>query len=365
MREGKFGTHEAIWLLTITISAKVFFSGPSLVATIVGTAGWYMSLISACVAFLALMLIFALLNLYPGKTLMEIYDTIFGTFGGSLFSLTLFTVLFVSVVVPLREFIDVLKVYVLPASPPSYLLAIFISVISTMAFLGLETLARFAKLVAYVLLSGYVIVILLSSQLYEIYRLFPVLGYGLGKTVLQGVLRSSSYGEIVIIGIIIASVHNIKYAKRAAGISLVLSAIITSTALLAFSLAFPYYTGQEITAPIYLMASLIEYGKVIQRIEPVFFFVWIISTVISVAVLFYASLIVYLHVFRLDDKRPLIIPFGIIMLELAMVPISTTQLINNQVQLLREYGGIFFFLPPAIALAVAKLRGLKGGTSNA
>jgi len=51
IKDGKFGVHETIALLTITISAKVFFSSPSIVAAKVGTAGWYMTTISGFVAF--------------------------------------------------------------------------------------------------------------------------------------------------------------------------------------------------------------------------------------------------------------------------------------------------------------------------
>jgi len=157
----------------------------------------------------------------------------------------------------------------------------------------------------------------------------------------------------------VSSLHGTKHAKRAAYTGLALSGLIVSSALLAFSLVFPYYTGQEITAPIYLMASLIEYGKFIQRIEPVFFFVWNISTVISVAVLFYLSLVVYSHVFRLDDKRPLIIAYAIILFALCMIPASITQ-VAGMVGQLREYGWIFFYIPPVITLLVASIRRKRG-----
>ena len=356
IKDGKFGVYEAVWLLTITITAKVFFSSPSLVAVVAGTAGWYMTLVSVGGAFIALVLLCALLKRFPGKNLLDIYEAVLGKPIGVFFSLLLFAILFVTAMANLREFIDVLKVYVLPASPPSYLLILFISVASVLAFLGLETLARFSKLIAYILLAGFVIVLILAIPLYESHRLFPILGHGLWDTISHGLRRSSAYGEIIIIGIMVNSLHGAKHAKRAAYTGLALSGLIISSALLAFSLVFPYYTGQEITAPIYLMASLIEYGKFIQRIEPVFFFIWNISTVISVAVLFHLSLVVYSHVFRLDDKRPLIIPYAIILFALCMLPMSITQVTGIMVQFLREYGWIFFYIPPAITLLAANIR---------
>jgi spore germination protein (amino acid permease) len=361
IKDGKFGVSEAVWLLTITITAKVFFSSPSMVATITGTAGWYMTLVSAGATFIVLLLLCSLLKRFPGKNLMDIYEVVLGKSIGMFFSLLLFAVLFITAIANLREFIDVLKVYALPLSPPSYLLILFISIISVLAFLGLETLARFSKLVAYILLAGYVIVLILAIPLYESHRLFPILGHGLWNTISHGLQRSSAYGEVIIIGIMVNSIHGAKHAKRAAYIGLALSGLIISSALLAFSLAFPYYTGQEITAPIYLMASLIEYGRFFQRIEPVFFFIWNISTVIAVAVIFYLSLVVYSHVFRLEDKRPLIIPYAIILFSLCMIPASITQVTGISVQLLREYGWAFFYIPPAVALLAAIIRKKERG----
>ncbi len=47
IQEGKFGIAEAMWLVVFTSAAKVFFYQPATVAALVGTAGWYMTLISA------------------------------------------------------------------------------------------------------------------------------------------------------------------------------------------------------------------------------------------------------------------------------------------------------------------------------
>jgi len=364
IKDGKFGGHETITLLTITISAKVFFSSPSVVAAKVGTAGWYMTLISAFIAFLATVLLISLLSIYPNKTLMEIYEIVYGKVVGKILSLILFTTILITVATNSREFIEIMKVYDLPQSPPSYLLILLFVTASVLAYWGLETIARFSKLMAFFLLLVYISVLLLSMKLYEPHRLFPILGNGLDTTVLTGIQRSSVYGEIIIIGVIIGSLHGIKYAKRAAYLSLIFSASIVTTALLAFSLAFPYYTGEEITAPIYLMVSLIEYGEFIQRIEPLFFFLWNISTVISVAALFYVLIIIYAYIFELDDKRPIIIPLGIIVVFLALIPQNIIQLTNGIVNMIRSYGWAFYFIPPVITLAIAKIKKKYGGSSQ-
>ncbi|MTI95468.1 MAG: spore gernimation protein [Firmicutes bacterium] len=364
IKDGKFGVHETIALLTITISAKVFFSSPSIVAAKVGTAGWYMTLISGFVAFLATVLLIRLLSLYPNKTLMEIYEIVYGKAVGKILSFILFASILATVAANSREFIEIMKVYDLPQSPPSYLLILLFLVVGVLAYWGLETIARFSKLMGFILLLAYISVLALSLKLYETHRLFPILGYGLETTFLTGMQRSSAYDEIIIIGVIIGSLHGIKHAKKAAYLSLALSVSIISTALLAFTLAFPYFTGEEITAPIYLMVTLIEYGEFIQRIEPIFFFLWNFSTVISIAVLFYVLVILYAYIFELDDKRPIIIPLGIIVIFLALIPQNIIQVTVGIVNMIRSYGWAFYFIPPVVTLVVAKITKRYGGRTQ-
>lgn len=50
IKEGKFGVQEAICLTWITIVSKVFFSSPAVLARLIGSTGWYATLISAAVA---------------------------------------------------------------------------------------------------------------------------------------------------------------------------------------------------------------------------------------------------------------------------------------------------------------------------
>ncbi|MGE5613739.1 MAG: GerAB/ArcD/ProY family transporter [Bacillota bacterium] len=363
IKEGKFGTHEAVSMLAITIIAKAFHSSPSAVADKVGTAGWYMTLTSSSTAFVALVITFSLLGRYPGKNLMDTYIAIFGKFVGKLFALPLLIVLFFTAAVNLREFVDILNVYIFPESPPSYLILLFMTIVAALSFMGLEIIARYSKLVAYILLTGYVALLILSLRLYRVDYLFPILGHGLRNTVINGLQRSSAYGEIIIAGIIVNSLNGTAYAKRAAYIGLAIAGIIISSALLAFSLVFPYFTSREITAPIYLMSSLIEYGKFIQRIEPLFFFIWNTSTVISIAVYFYISMLIYSHIFNIDDKRPVIIPLAVILVFLSLYPARMTQVTSGLVGILRDTGWIFFFVPPTLAFIVSLFKG-KGGKSS-
>ncbi len=365
IKEGKFGVQEAVSLLVITSVAKVFYTSPAMVMKVAGTAGWYMTLVSAMVAGIGFIPLWFLLKRFPNKNIMDIYDIVLGRIGGFIFSLVLFLLILATLTANIREYTEVLVVYIFPLSPPQYLITLLFVVIILAAYLGLETIARLSKLFGGILLLGLMAVLLLTMQNYDINHLFPFYGYGVKAILSNGFLRSSAYGDLIIISIIVKSLQGISHVKKAGSLSLIITAAIIPIVILAFSLSFPYDTGREVTAPMYLMTTLINYGPFFQRLESIFLYIWNISLMISSSALFYMLLMVYSHMFNIKDKRPMIVPLAIILFSLTLMVENISRLITVYLQLLRTYGWVFFFLPPTFALLIAIIKGKKGDAESA
>ncbi len=361
LKEGKFGTHEAVCLITITITSKMFFTSPGILANILGTAIWYMTLLSAATAAVGFTFVYLLLKRFPGKNIVEAFEASLGRFCGFIFSFLLAMLFMLNASAIVREFVEVLKVYVLPLTPISILVGTFVAVVAVASFLGLEAIARYAKLSAYILLASFIAVLMLASQKYETFRMFPIFGHGLEKTILHGLVRSSFYGEVLILAVVAGSLQGTKYVKKAGYLSLVLSGILVSSALLVFTLTFPYYTGAEITAPMYQLTAMIDYGRFLQRLEPIFLFIWFISSFISVTAIFYTSVSLYCKMFRIQDMRPIIFPFAIILFTVAMIPSDITTAAIEYIHRSREYGWTILYIPPLIALimSIVRKKGVK------
>lgn len=364
IKEGKFGTQEAVSLVVITIVNKLFYTSPSLLAKVVGTTGWYLTLISAGTAMVGFTFIYLLLKRFPGQNLPEIFESVFWAPIGFILSALLAIFLLVSTAIGVREFTDVLKIYTLPLSPPSFILGILVSGILVLNLLGLESMARFARLSALALLLTFFSVLLLGAQNYDSHNIHPLFGYGLGRTILQGLSGSSQYGEVILLAIFAGSLQGVNYLKKAGYISIAISGLLISTGLLAFTLTFPYYTAPEITAPMYQMATLIDFGRFLQRIDPLFLFVWIISAFISRSLLFYGFASLYCKIFRIQDTRPVIISSSIILFTLALIPQDMISLVLFYFQIIRNYGWIIFYLLPFTALIIAGLK-KQGGVGDA
>jgi len=356
IREGKFGTHEAVCLVTITITAKMFFTSPGVLADILGPSTWYMTLLSASTAAVGFTFIYLLLKRFPGKNIVEAFEASLGRFFGFIFPFLLVLLFMLNASAIIREFVEVLKVYVLPLTPISILIGTFTTVAALVSFLGLETIARYAKLSAYILLGSFIAVLILASQKYETFRMFPILGHGIAPIIRHGLARSSFYGEVLILAVAAGSLQGAKYVKKSGYLSLVISGIMVSSALLAFTLTFPYYTGAEITAPMYQLTAMIDYGRFLQRLEPIFLFIWFVSSFLSVTAIFYTTVSLYCKIFRIQDMRPIIFPFSIILFTVAMMPSNITTVATGYIHWSREYGWTILYIPPIIALIMAVVR---------
>lgn len=362
IKEGKIGVQEAVWLTTIAISAKVFFASPAILSELVGNTGWYMTLISALVAFIGFIFIYLLLKRFPGKEIAEIFDLAVGRFiGFALSGILALYMLFVSFT-RIAEFNEVIKTYVFPLSPNWYIIGIYIACVFVMCTLGLESIARFSKLTIFLMLSGFVIIIALGTQNYHMNNLFPIFGKGPDKILVNGIARSSVYGEVIILAVFARSLQGMKHIKKEGMISIALSALLVSLSLLSYTLTFPYYTAKEITSPMYEMATLIDYGRFLQRVEQLFLFIWIISTLISTTIVFYSFIYIFCKIFKMQDKKPILLGGSIILYAMALMhkDISTIFLVN--VQFMRYYGSFVIFVLPLITLIIARIR--KQGADN-
>lgn len=360
IKEGKIGVQEAVCLVIIAASNRVFFTAPTIVVQSAGTAGWYMSLIADITSIIFFTFIYLLLKRFPGRGLLEIFNITFGKFIGFLLSFVYSGSFLAATAILLREFYEILKSFALPNTPISILNGTMIAVIAVSVFWGLETIARVAKLGAFFMLFIYLLLLILSIQNFNFSNLFPILGYGIGNTAFQGITRSSAFSEVIVLAIFAGSLQGASHIKKAGYISLILSGLMVSLGIFCMQLIFPYYAFEEQVAPLYTLSTLIKYGSFFQRMDPAFLMLWLIVTVISSSIIFYSTVSSYCKTFRLQDKRPVIIPMSVILFVLTMIPEDLASVIYNYIEILRVFPIFLFYILPLAALITAIMRKKKG-----
>lgn len=361
---GKFSVHEGILFTTVIIVSKILYTSSAIVVQQTGTACWYTTLISSFTTVIFFLLVCMLLNRFPGKGLAKVFEAVLGKILGKISSLFFSIYILYYAGSTLREFLEMIKVYNLPDTPPSVILVTFLAVSVLFAYKGIENIIRVASINFYMILLGLLVILLMAYPYYDIDYLKPYWGYGFKKSLYVGFLRSSAYEEVLTLPIIVTSLHSVKDCKKIGIISVLLSGFIFSIAFTCYLMAYQYPMGKENLSGIFQLSRIIYYNRYVQRVESVFLFAWVISSLITVSTAFYLSVRVYCESFDIADRRPLLIPFFLLAYAIALQPKSISELIDINLKFIRQYSLYLNFGVPILVLIIALIFRKKEGGSN-
>ncbi len=360
INEGKFGTAEAVYLTTLVIASKAFYTSIRVMIKNTGTAAWYMTLVSCLTSIIFFLLISLVMKRFPGKNLVEIFELVTGKFFGKILTL-LFSVYFVYYAgSSLREFLEMIKAYNLPYTPPSLIIFAFMAVVVVLTYIGLEGMARFATVIFYPVFIGIAIILVLAYPYYNVRAIFPIGGYGITETLKSGFLRSSAYDEVIILAFIINSIDGVKSFKKVGTLSIFISGIVFAFTCLCNIMAFDYTMSSENVSDLFQLARVIYFSRFFQRIESIFLFIWIIASLITVGLAFYIAISSFCKAFKISNHRPLILQFAFLTFMVTLLPEGLIELAKSNIVVMREYSMVLVYGIPILVLFISVIFGKKG-----
>lgn len=359
-KEGKFGLFEAVCLTTLVLITKNFYTSIRVLIKATGTAAWYTTLLSCATSMILFLFLYLLMKRFPARNLIEIFEDVTGKVVGKILALIFCGYFVYYAGSNLREFLEMIKAYNLPYTPPSLILFAFMLAVIVLAYIGIDGLARLSYISFFPIIIGLVLILVLAYPYYSIDYIFPIGGYGISKTLYQGFFRGSAYDEVVILAIIINSVHGLKIFKKAGLISLGLAGAIISVSIFCDLMAFAYTQGSENLSSLFQLSRTIYFNRYFQRIESVFLFIWVIASIITVATAFYTAVSVYCKAFKIGNHKPLILPFTFLTFMVALLPENLTETVEINILLIRQYSMFVVYLIPILVLVVSFILGKKG-----
>ncbi|MFZ5645479.1 MAG: GerAB/ArcD/ProY family transporter [Bacillota bacterium] len=354
--EGKFGLAEAVVLLTMSNMARIFMTFPRGIIELAGPAAWLTPLPGLMLALLGVYIFWLLLKPHPDKTIVEITESALGpVFGTAINVIYVIFFLFVGMTFS-RIFSEALLVSILPRTPISAVNTGFVLTALLGSYLGVEVLARSAR-VTYPFVLGGIIVLLVS--LYPFYRpgfLFPMLGTGPYQVFVQGGFDTGVVSEVLIAAVIVHCLASRDLFTTAVSRAMLMGFAYLIILELAIIMDINWRASSENTLPFYTLTRGIYLGRFFQRIEAIFVIIWGFIGMIKVSITLYAASVTLARALKLPYYRPLIWPLGLIIFIISLLPpdLPTTALIDSEY--LRPFGWFPTFLLPLVVLAVDRFR---------
>jgi spore germination protein KB len=365
INEGKISVYEAICITTFLITTKIYFTSISVLVRMAGTAAWYTTWVSCAVSIVFFLIIYQLMKRFPDKNLIDIFEIVLGKYIGKGISLLSCAYIVYYVGSNLREFLEMIKVYNLPYTPPSIILVMYVSVVCLIAYFGFNGISRISIISILPVMFGFFLILVLASPNYHTDYLKPYLGYGLKNSIGIGILRSSAYEEVLLLALIMNNLHGLKDFKKAGIISLVIAGVMFGIAYICYLMTFEYTVGSENLSGLFQLSKSIYFNRYFQRLESIFLFGWVISSVVAAAISFYMSISIYSKVFNISNYRPLIVPFAFMIYLVSILPNSLSEVMDINLLFIRQYSLFFVYGIPILVLTISLILGKKGENRNA
>ncbi|MBE3587019.1 MAG: GerAB/ArcD/ProY family transporter [Thermoanaerobacteraceae bacterium] len=354
--EGRVDQREAATLVVASIVTEIFLTLPALLVDEAQTAAWMVLLVTTVVGMVAFLPMAALMERFPGKSIIEAGEEVLGPVLNGFFSLAYLSFFLVTTVVVLRQFAERTLTVAIPELPLSVAIAGMLAGGMAACSLGLEAMARSTWVMMYFMAPTMLLVNLLPYPYWRVEYLVPFWGAGPGEMLVDGFWRSSLMGEVLFLCLVAPALK--EQSVRGPGLVSIMAGGLTMVlSMVAMQIVFPVGVLREMALPSFEMSRLIYFGRFVQRLETLFMPLWALAGMIKVTIGCYACAVIITRALKLPYHRPFLLPVTVILFAAALIPVNVSQTVWLDTQLVRRWGWIPSFLLPALLFLVALARG--------
>lgn len=352
-RPGNMGIANAIAITFIYTFPTVFLSTPALELQNSASLAWLDVLVHGTVSIALMMVVFYVCWHIPGD-LFAVIQQLLGLWPARLISLYYAVAFFLDYVLILRQYAENTLLTALPYSEFSIIIAAYATVVSLLVYIGVEGLSRTTYLLMPFTIIALILVLLMLAPFYNIYRLAPFGGNGIGTSLLNGLRLVGTDFGIIVIAMLAPSFQNIRTMAVGTFFGVALSTMMRSLSVLVFTLVFGVTVGREKVLPFFEMARTAYISRYLQRVESLFIILWVISGALALAIDLYGGLYCLARLVNLPTIRPLIPVITVILAEAAMMPpdIYTVIYLFSSSPIQMFYNAAAYGLPLLLLLAL-------------
>jgi len=295
---------------------------------------------------------------YPGKTLIEINDTVFGPYLGKLVSLCYLWYFFQIAALVLRNYGDFLIAIIYPETPMLVILIMLTLLCASAARNGIEVIARCGLVLVPLVFITLILTFLMLLPEMDFDNFLPLFEAPLKDILLSAhSISAFPFGEVVAFLMLLAYLDKPGQAKKTilTGLSgalvVILIATIRNTATLGITAEMAIY-------PSYEAVRMVNIAEIITRMEILIAANFILLGFLKISVLYYATALGLAQMLRLQTYLPLILPLGSLMISLSILQFERNiENVYFVTKIYPIYSLPFELFLPGLTLLISLLRG--------
>ncbi|KJS83752.1 MAG: hypothetical protein JM58_12190 [Peptococcaceae bacterium BICA1-8] len=343
-----------------------FCLGPVLLKSIAveaGHADWLAIMLGLAGGVLIAFIFTSLCIKFPGKTLVEFIEIIYGPLLGKLISLVYLFYFFLLPTLTLRLFGDFLTGLIFTQTPMVVIISLIVLICASAVRNGIEVIARCSQVLLPLTIIMLLLATIFSIPHMEFNRFMPIFEVPWAEFLRISLYSSTfPFGQSVAFLMIFAFIGIDSKKIKKARFSLILGLIGVGLLLILLVLRNRGILGatKVITVyPSYQALRIIDIGEVLTRLEIIVAINFLTMGFIAISLLYYNTALGLAQILKLRSYLPLVLPIGILMVCTSIIQFE------NIFEYQHFSGDIvpLFALPlqigiPILSLIICKIRGL-------
>lgn len=315
MQEEKISSSQLLMMITgFTMGTSTLFPPGSGIHQ----DNWLAVLLGMAEGILFALIYLALANRFPGKTLIEIADLVWGPYLGKLISGSFLVYLFHLGSLAITMGMNFINFSLLPFTPVYVFILFGVSVCAAAASAGMEVLARSFTILVISAVVGLLFVDALLIPQIKLENLQPILETPFLKLLAAG-HRAAVYpfGDTVVFLMLIPFLNAPQKARSSVIAGLILAGLLFTIAIVR-NTGVLGATAEYFLYPSYSVSRMINVGEIFTRIEILIGINFVTTVFIKVTIIIYGFMLGTAQLCKLKSYRTLAIPVWILISLLAI-----------------------------------------------
>lgn len=351
MENTKIGSVAAVFLVLTVIINHIALSFPKNILDFNGSGTFINLIYISIIAIFIVLLICNLLKRFPGNDILDVSSFLFGKTFKFIIGLLFIVYIILTCSYLIRDFCEGLKIIYFTRTNVFYILALFMITICIVVKLGDKAVINSNLLILPIALFSIILILIANIKNLVPQRIFPIFGYGINKTFIQGIQNLYSFGNIGILYFLPSYLKDITKLKKISLIAIFISSFYLIITLTGLFIMFPFTISSNETMPLYLASRFIEFGNFFQRIDSIFLLIWIWTMILHLSILLIICIKIITKISIIKNRNIIVYTICILIFVISLIPKNLVE-INFFELNIYKYMVLFFILGGGICILI-------------
>jgi spore germination protein KB len=361
IEKGKISSLQMAVMMNPAILATAILLVPAITAKEAKQDLWMVPFLASAMGFFGVYIAHQLNKRYPKQSIIECSQSILGFIPGKILGLIYVLFLLHITSEMYRQYAEFIIGNFLIKTPMFIIIGCMIMVSAFAVRGGIEVIGRTSQIFVPVVIFLFLMVIIFLIPDMEFKKMFPILENGLMPPVKASITPMGWFSEFALITFLLPFLSD-----REKGLKLGMLSVISVSIILVivnFASLFVFGTITEtLTYPVMSAARYISIADFFEHLESIIMAIWVLGIFIKVSVFYYVLVLAAAQWLNLSDYRPLVLPFGLLLVTFAFWSASNLQELARHLSTTSPFYLLtFFIMIPVILLMIAFIRRKQSG----